>query len=189
MLENSRLYPESAVLQGRLGTGSHNSPSGLEDDNHPEGKAREPSIQGSPNWVQQGENSGNTCPFTFQNPRRKLNSVAYLLIFLGAVCLADFNFLFDQLTKKQCEPYNYPEQSVIYLSWDFYIQSIVPLFSAPIIREEKLPPVPGELKLCSMLTAILAFFQPLYRSWPLLLPLAASVPAFLSIEPSWLFVP
>lgn len=143
---------------------------------------------GSPSWVQQGENSGNPCPFTFQNPRRKLNSVAYLLIFLGAVCLADFNFLFDQLTKKQCEPYNYPGQSVIYLSWDFYIYSIVSLFSAQIIREEKPPPVPGELKLCSVVTAILAFFQPLYRSWPLLChPQHLCQPSYLLSPPGFLY--
>lgn len=50
----------------------------------------------------------------------------------------------------------------------------------------------GELKLCSVLTAILALFQPLYRSWPLLLPLAASVPTVLGTEPPgfcWPFVP
>lgn len=53
---------------------------------------------------------------------------------------------------------------------------------------KKLPPVPGDLELCSVLTAIPACFQPLYRSWPLLLPVAASVPAFLSAEPSWLLL-
>lgn len=35
-------------------------------------------------------------------------------------------------------------------------------------KGRKTTPVPGELKLCSVLTAILAFLQPLYRSWPLL---------------------
>lgn len=42
-------------------------------------------------------------------------------------------------------------------------------------KKKTLPSVCREQNLCSVLTAILAYFQPVYRSWPLLLPLAVSV--------------
>jgi hypothetical protein len=105
MLENSILYPECAILQGGLGPGSprmnHKIVSMWWEMTTTRGvgggavrRSKLPEDRGVLTKIHPGEHVRKDLSVCF------LNSVAYLLIFMGAVCLADFNFLFDQLTKR-----------------------------------------------------------------------------------------